>query len=510
MSYSDNQFYRITDFEPFPYEGVTNRDNPPFLWPPKTLRNPIAGSTKTIQRGYLRMLSQFLDKNDSAGLSRRRLHFQFNPDVITRSVAARNDIQLWYNMDPAQMAQPIPGDANFAFELLFNREAEVNSQFTGGVLPPDASDPYGYSVADIGVLKDLIVLDELIGQGINRELIDAMVQRAQAGSAYTLAQENTRSETTEEEEDQEPVTNDFNASDTRSALESNWGNSAFLISMPIRVVFSSLFMVEGFVTQTTVMFNKFTPTMVPVQATVGVQMQAMYMGFGKKKTFFTETFSKLEDDVKDFEGKVSEENKATIELGKKLFKKVMAPGEDFDPEDQIGVKQLLENSDKKDVRTKYIRVRASDELQNILSSQKSISAIVPEGSFTVTYVGNSNPSNVPNNLSYTNGRQWTFPITFEKNLNLKDLDNSNKDPDDRITMLIEQGANPLGYVWDTSNTSIYRISFEVSFTVELASGAYINAIQKIKFDETVNWDQFVIIGNESTLVNDVAQPGSGR
>lgn len=528
-NYAQNQFYGLSNFEPFSDPSSRgNSDNPPFIWPPDSLRNAATGQSTKIQRGYLRLLSELFYGERGDTTSKRRLHFQFNPDVITRSVAARNDIQLWFNLDPAQMAQPMPGDANFAFELLFNREAEVYSAYnsndptrarpTRGIadeaLSVDSSSyVYGYNVADIGVLADLLVFDELIGQGVNKELIDAMARRAEAGSAYTLAQSS--SEDTADEEDQEPETTAFNAADTKSALESNWGNSAFLISQPIRVVFSSLFMVEGFVNSTTVVFNKFTPTMVPVQATVGVQMQAMYMGFGKKDTFFTTSFSKREDEIEQYNTKIDAETKSLSSLGANLFKKVTTPGE-LNREDFVSVREFLlnkgtdGNTNRDPVITKHLRVRASDALRDQLSQQKTIKEIMPSGFFVVTYLekGAGAPAN-----TFNVGESWQIPINFESPLNLKDLDNTQDNPDDRMTMKIQYDEDFFGFgvstPLDTTSGSKWRVQMSIRFDITTNAGGSAVARQFIVYDSgPVSFTQALVFGDNATF--DVTSDPSRR
>jgi hypothetical protein len=327
-NYATNQFYNFSTYEGSVFgtttaQAVGSGDNPEFIYPSKSLRNSTNGTSTPIQRGYLRMMAEIMDQKYTSTLARRRLHFQFNPDSITRQVSARNDIQLWMNMDPSQITQPIPGDANFAFELLFNREAEVTSGKYAGLSgdissppPPttrglansrvdaefsqDAVTQFSQkSVTEIGVLADLIVFDELIGQGLNSQLLESLVNRAEVGSEYRATQPVTGDNgSTSDDGDVAPKqqnTEKFDRAAVESALNANWGNSAFLISQPIRIVFSSLFMVEGYVTSTSVTFNKFTPTMVPVQAVVGLQMQAMYIGFARKDTFFTKTFKQNEE-----------------------------------------------------------------------------------------------------------------------------------------------------------------------------------------------------------------------
>lgn len=516
-NYAQNQFYGLSSFEPFTDpRSRSDSDNPPFIWPPDSLRNAATGKSTKIQRGYLRLLSELFYGERGDALSKRRLHFQFNPDVITRGVAARNDIQLWFNMDPAQMTQPIPGDANFTFELLFNREAEVYSAanlsqsadpsvLVNSAEVNSSSFVYNYSVADIGVLADLIVFDELIGQGVNQELIEAMVERARAGSAYTLAQNNSE-EDTADEEDKAPKATEFNAADTKSALEANWGNSAFLISQPIRVVFSSLFMVEGYITSTTVVFNKFTPTMVPVQATVAVQMQAMYIGFGKKDTFFTKAFAKNEQDIDDFNTKTVEETKALDSLGGNLFKKVMTPG-NINKEDFVTVREFLQNigadgdENSSSVITKYLRIRASDALRDELSQRKSIKEIMPSGFFKVTYVekGAGAPAN-----TYDVGKSWEIPISFENPLNLKDLDNTGDKPDDRMTMKIEYDPDFFGFgvgtPLDTTSSAKWTVEMKINFDITSNAGGSATARQSIVFKSApTSFTSQVLFGDSATL-----------
>jgi hypothetical protein len=172
----------------------------------------------------------------------------------------------------------------------------------------------------------------------------------------------------------------FNRTDTESALQANWGNSAFLIAQPIRVVLSSLFIVEGYVTSTTVMFNKFTPTMVPVQATVGIQMQAMYMGFGKKETFFTKAFASNEKNIEDKVTSSRTETDALGTLGSDLFKKIENPSnanfvvrpQDFFDKDK-GSKDFT------------VRFLATNSLRDEISNKGSITKVTVTANIEIKY-----------------------------------------------------------------------------------------------------------------------------
>jgi hypothetical protein len=59
---------------------------------------------------------------------------------------------------------------------------------------------------------------------------------------------------------------------------------------------SEWFMVEGFVMNHKVTFNKFNANMIPTQAIVEVQVQALYIGFAQNKTFLTDINKEAPDD----------------------------------------------------------------------------------------------------------------------------------------------------------------------------------------------------------------------
>jgi hypothetical protein len=338
--YAGNQFYNIEAADP----NVTNstKSNPDFIWPGPSQKNAVLGSpgsTYPVERGYMRLLTnEYTTVNGSLSPS-RRLNFQFNPDTLTRSVSARNDIQYWMNQDPFQLTQPTPGDANFGFDLMFNREAEIASssyRTQSGItkvrsdadllkdrsnglgarpdigLNLDAYDPSW--VTDIGVLADLMVFDQLIGQGINSDIIDQIAKQAvTSAKAYNNSEGVTSDATDKSLETDEAI--------YKTYLEANLGNSAFLIAQPIRVVFSSLFMVEGFVTNTSVLFNKFNHAMVPTQCTISVNMTAMYIGFAQPKTYLTKLYEDFDKQAKADADAVAGEQGQLVSVGNLLVEK---------------------------------------------------------------------------------------------------------------------------------------------------------------------------------------------
>jgi hypothetical protein len=78
-------------------------------------------------------------------------------------------------------------------------------------------------------------------------------------------------------------------------------------------------MVEGFITDTTVVFNKFNPAMVPTQCLISVQMQAMYIGFARKDTFLTAVYADAPRDREQVEAENDAKNKALASIGSNMF-----------------------------------------------------------------------------------------------------------------------------------------------------------------------------------------------
>lgn len=280
--------------------------NPPFIYP-GVRKFATLGVNQKVNRGYIRRLTEFYKNIDGAKtLQNLRCNFQFNPDLITRSVAANYDMQYFFNQDPDQLAQPIPGQAGFGFTLLFNREAEMASgkylDANGDLVDGNRLEGIGYEpdryiieqydpawVTEIGVLADILILDDIVGQGLAKDVITAQ-------DAGTLKIDTTESSTKDETDTTETdSTSDFDANKL-SAFSANVGNKAYLVPTPVRIMLSEWFMVEGFVMNHKVTFNKFNANMIPTQAIVEVQVQALYIGFAQNKTFLTDINKEAPDD----------------------------------------------------------------------------------------------------------------------------------------------------------------------------------------------------------------------
>jgi len=269
----------------------------------------------TLTRGFMRNLMTDLGENQPR-FPDVRCFFQFNPQDIEHVIEARKDMYLPILQDPQQLRQPMAGNAMFNFELIFDRTMEVNSSTystvsRGGEPIPDPKSP-----GTVGVFHDLRVLYSIIGQGLSEELLEAQqvklkndakafaiknynslnVQYNAQSDAFTSNKTLTNPEDDVYSDDPNSVaTADFlnkltsdPASINSFLADFNIGNSAFLIPQPCRVVFSPVFMVDGFVMGTKVLFTKFSTKMIPTQCKVYITMQATYLGFARAKTFVTE------------------------------------------------------------------------------------------------------------------------------------------------------------------------------------------------------------------------------
>lgn len=310
--FRDNQF----EVSPvFRGEGRAEIVNPPFSYPKRVVRVANTAALDTgfpgpsvltvpLRAGYMRNL--WTGYNTGGDLPDTRLRFQFNPQTIEQEVVARQDMYLSVLQDPAQLSQPVAGNTNFRFDLLFDRTMEV---MNGGTRKATLDDPPGVTPSetgpgdssDIGVLADLQVMYAIIGQGMNSRTISEQAGRIKqiANREYIRAVQS-----------QDPYFNKNNAYDLKSVdgskpyeakdftdlyskafnsftSNANIGNAAFLVPMPVRILFSSLNMVDGYVVKSSVQFTKFNTNMVPIQCRVMLEVNAVYIGFARDKTFVT-------------------------------------------------------------------------------------------------------------------------------------------------------------------------------------------------------------------------------
>ena len=272
--------------------AVPRADNRDFKYPTRVSRtidrsgNPVS---TPLKRGYVRSLLS----NTS-----RRCQFQFNPSSINQSVAQNTSILNFLQADPYQYAQPIPGNVTFNFGLFFDRTMEVANPQEAITSVIRTDNPWANNGPEhIGVLHDLSSLFSIIGVGVTEYMdrslndLEASPDDLAAGYFSDYITANAPTEATDSD--------DLTATQYKDSLSElvniNRGNSAFLLPLPIRVVFSSLYIVEGLVNDIDIIFTKFSTQMVPIQCRVDISMESKYIGFAKDQTFFTHVL----DDVKE-------------------------------------------------------------------------------------------------------------------------------------------------------------------------------------------------------------------
>lgn len=290
-------------------------ENQPFAFPPQNRHNiSNLGRSDGLQklepkivRGFMRSIVLGGDVAANFGFKDRsnlRLNFQFNPEYIERRVSQSPGAMNPLLQDPAALTQAVPGTAQFNFTMMFNREAEVAEYKSDtGLLDVDYESAYK-EPGRVGVMHDLMIFDKIIGQGISTELIDII-------TAYTQQQNVAYANSTNEDIKKKAVTEQsvqttLVGNNGEGFLYQNLGNSAFLNPMPVRIVFSDLFMVEGLVVSSAVAFQKFSQNMIPTICQVNCEVYALYFGFAQKKAFLS---SSLEDWAKDTADQVTEQKK---------------------------------------------------------------------------------------------------------------------------------------------------------------------------------------------------------
>lgn len=290
------------------------RENKPFAYPSNRRHNISDLNRKGLQplnqrivRGFMRSIvyggdvGAVLDPT-STTRSNFRLNFQFNPEYIERKVSQSPGAVNPLLQDPAALTQGVPGTASFNFTMLFNREREVAAyEGTEGLVGltvdnfADDIDQYYSDPGRVGVMHDLAIFDKIIGQGISKELIDTLTAYTQRQSQEAIDLQKRQQENgTITEEDTIRLIQPSEVDKTLrgdQVLYQNIGNSAFINPMPVRIVFSDLFMVEGLVVASAVAFQKFSENMVPTVCQVNCEVYALYFGFAQKKSFLTKNLT---------------------------------------------------------------------------------------------------------------------------------------------------------------------------------------------------------------------------
>lgn len=287
MTYHNDQFFRLNsansgESSAFHNNGnngagwaLINADNPHFIYPDRTIRTegPDGPRIEYLKRGYIRSLSSYTGNGESLDI--RKCQFQFNPATLTQSVESAQSTLNFAQMDPGQYAVPRSTSVNFTFDLLFDRSMEINN--ASDEVPADGVNPWQLGdPGQVGVLRDLAAFFGVIGQSIDPSQVAYMEQSV---IESLRAEASTSTSETAAADLQKAIAN------APGFIQANAANSAFLLPTPVRILFSSLYVVEGFVTNTTVTMTKFNTAMVPMQCALSVTMEAKYIGFAQKNTF---------------------------------------------------------------------------------------------------------------------------------------------------------------------------------------------------------------------------------
>jgi hypothetical protein len=275
-----------------------NTDNKPFVYPDRLVRTQGVNGELTstpLKRGYIRSL--LYDAGQASVV--RKCAFQFNPESLTHSVNSSTTLQNPLFLDPASFATPIMGDVTFVFDLLFDRSMELNN-----ATPEDEAASREFDInsndslwldsppSQVGVLHDLAAFYRVIGQGFYEDTLNTQLNTLSASNEGTAASQaqnlgNILNDPFGVNQPTGVLAPSSSPSIDSQFVNANIGNVAFLVPLPVRVMFSSLYMVEGFVSQVTVTFHKFTTNMVPMTCTINVSMAAKYIGFARKNSALT-------------------------------------------------------------------------------------------------------------------------------------------------------------------------------------------------------------------------------
>jgi len=374
MSYRNDQLANLYDNDASG-ENLTyspSEQNREFKYPDRVVRvvDPNTQTTSTgqivntssnknleLKRGYIRSI----ELPDTGSMNRgynfhKKLNFQFNPALLTQNVSQNTTVLNFMQQSAADYARPMPGTVTTGFELFFDRSKELNEYRLSDESQIDLASQSPWEELGpqvIGVLHDLSLLFDIIGVGVSSKKKDDIIRGLTAEAiADVLATDAS------EEEEEAGLTEADRAAQAQASVESfvglNVGNTAFLLPLPVRVVFSSLYIVEGFVKDITVTFTKFTHSMVPMQCTVGLMFEAKYIGFAKQDTFLTTSLatalSQEPSDALDVETEITDEHLSILKSDLSKLKVVVVTGDgdsewgdkDYDFTDEVSAGAGLE------------------------------------------------------------------------------------------------------------------------------------------------------------------------
>lgn len=357
MGYESDQFYRPNSHD----DGetlvnvtdsghgvkVVPTENSSFSYPDNTIRggytpnqrsifNEVTGKTELVtilgggvnfdlgilKKGYIRNLQV------DPGQRITKCHFQFNPTTLNQSVSQNSQILNFLQQNMAQYAQPMPSNVNFQFQLMFDRSKELNNYI--GAVEQGLDTGALWAKTDpsvVGVLHDIGTLYEAIGVGLSDSQQEYMLSTLEDQIKAELLQESQEGATDLQTDTDVSEAIAERRDQASNLLEINRGNTGFLLPIPVRVVFSSLYIVEGLVQNVSVRYVKFTRNLVPMQATVEITLEGKYIGFAKKDTFFSAVLDerrRLKAEEIAAQNKVAIQNAELREVGEEDFASIIA------------------------------------------------------------------------------------------------------------------------------------------------------------------------------------------
>lgn len=310
--YHSDQFFRIN----MPGSGETTNlktDNPPFKYPDRTVRveeydprhGAVVPKNYVLQRGYIRNMASYLGDGKSSNI--HKCNFQFNPQQLLQQVEASTGVLDPVLQDPGQAAVPRATNVNFQFDMMFDRSMEMNSGMSD--IPPNGVNPWQMGEpSQVGVLRDMAAFYGVIGQLItpdNQALMQQALQASVEAQSAVASQEADADSAAIQADLDKVLTN------LPGYIQANAANSGFLMPVPVRILFSSLYIVEGYVVSTAVTYTKFNTAMVPMQCVLSVTMEAKYIGFAQDKTFFSWNLENMKN-LKIREEKQTAENEKAV------------------------------------------------------------------------------------------------------------------------------------------------------------------------------------------------------
>ena len=304
--------------------------NNPFRFPGGT-RNFRNGKYQEIEmkRGYMRTITQGTGLDINSPMV--KVNFQFNPATLSQSQQAETNVLDLVRMNPAQYSQPRQGNTNLAFNLKFDRSHELNN-FRGSMNssenspssrenPEDLKNEWSNDPSVVGVYHDIDALYRVIGQGAYEETAE-FLQSVMNRRAVLHLNEGDHDEWTTPGAAgtaDSPIASDgesnFNVRTGELLSEGRLlNNTAFLIPQPVRLVFSSLFVVEGYVMSSNVTYSRWTPSLVPIMADVALTIDAKDIGFAREKMFLTVSMEEAADNAaREVQDEIDAKQEAVVE-----------------------------------------------------------------------------------------------------------------------------------------------------------------------------------------------------